>query len=54
MVKLGYMRKGVRVVVHRYDEKIIRFPKTARATPPYELHFFPGLRKLAVVGGWRP
>jgi hypothetical protein len=49
MVRRGYMRKGVKVVVHQYSELFAKFP-SGRGTGPYELHFFPKLRSLVVVG----
>jgi hypothetical protein len=54
MVREGHMRKGVRVVVHRYAEKVVRFPRASHAAPPFELHFFPALRELRVIGRWAP
>ena len=46
------MRKGARVVVHRYNELLVRYPKGTGAAP-YELHFYPGLHKLLIVGTGR-
>jgi hypothetical protein len=49
MVKRGYMRKGVKVVVHSYSDHLIKYP-SGHGSAPFELHFFPGLSKLVVVG----
>ena len=52
MVRRKFMRKGARVVVHRYDELLVRYPKGTGAAP-YELHFYPALHKLLIVGARR-
>lgn len=52
MVRRKFMCKGARVVVHRYNELLVRYPKGTGA-PPYELHFYPGLHKLLIVGTGR-
>jgi hypothetical protein len=49
MVKRGFMKKGVRVVVHEYKDTVVRLPTSGVAKPPYELHFYPGLHKVLVV-----
>jgi len=49
MVKRNFMRKGARVVVHRYSERLVDFRK-GYAVAPYVLHFYPGLHKVVVVG----
>ena len=50
MVRDGHMRKNTRVVVHAYSEKSIPLQGRSHATPPFELHFYPGLQKTIVVG----
>jgi hypothetical protein len=49
MVKRGFMKKGVRVVVHEYKDTVVGLPTSGVAKPPYELHFYPGLHKVLVV-----
>lgn len=49
MVRRKFMGKGARVVVHSYGELLVPFPK-GTASRPYELHFYPGLHKLVIVG----
>lgn len=49
MVKRRFMSKGTRVTVHKYVEKLVSFRKGS-AIGPYELHFYPGLHKVVVVG----
>jgi hypothetical protein len=52
MVKRSFMRKGASVVVHKYSEKHIAFRK-GHGVAPYQLHFYPGLHKISVVGNER-
>lgn len=52
MVRRKFMRKGARVVVHRYNELLVRYANGTGAAP-YELHFYPGLHKLLIVGTGR-
>jgi hypothetical protein len=40
---------GVKVVVHSYSDHLIKYP-SGHGSAPFELHFFPGLSKLVVVG----
>jgi hypothetical protein len=54
LVREGYMRKGARVVVHSYADTMIRFPRASHGKAPFELHFFPGLKQLAVIGQRSP
>ncbi len=47
----GYLRRGNRVMIHKYSELTHKFPKAKGAvTKPYEVHFFPGLRRFVVLG----
>jgi hypothetical protein len=51
MIAKGYLRRGRRVVIHRYSERTIPFRRTgASARSSFEVHFFPGIQKLFVVG----
>ena len=43
------MRKGARVVVHRYDELLVRYPK-GTGVAPYELHFLSGAAQASHRG----
>jgi hypothetical protein len=45
-----FLGRGTRVIVHGYDELRVPFPRAIAGRPPYELHFFPGLKRLVVVG----
>jgi hypothetical protein len=51
MIKRGFLAKNNVVVVHRYTEARIPFarPKNSHSAP-YELHFYPGLFTVCVVG----
>lgn len=54
MVNRGYMKRGTRVVVHKYKERVVTFTKLGNGKPPYELHFYPGIGKLLVMGVSQP
>ena len=49
MIKKGYMRKGNLVVVHKYTAKAPTGP-VARGRRPYEVHFYPGAKKIVITG----
>lgn len=45
----GYLKSGNTVHVHRYSESLVSLSrKTGR--PPYEVHFYPGARRIVVKG----
>lgn len=50
MVGAGYLKKGVSIVVHSYNEKTA--PATIKPDPytrgQYEVHFFPGIFKIVI------
>jgi len=50
LIAKKYMRKGNRIVVHKYTEHSIGYSLAPHAVPPFELHFYPALNKLVVVG----
>jgi hypothetical protein len=50
MNKKGYFDAGNMVVVHGYDEKVPLWEHDPASTAPFELHFFPGARKVIVTG----
>lgn len=50
MIKRGFLRKNTPVVVHGYADRKVIFPRAGAARPPYEIHFFPGMKKLIVIG----
>lgn len=51
MIRLRYLAKNNRVVVHRYAETRIPFAKAKIShSRPYEVHFYPGLQKMCIVG----
>jgi hypothetical protein len=51
MVNRRFLKNGRVVVVHRYAESRIPYarPKIGHGAP-YEVHFYPGLRQMCVVG----
>lgn len=51
MMSRRLLKKAVLVIVHRYAESRIPFmkPKVGHA-PPYEIHFYPGVRQICAVG----
>lgn len=51
MIRLRYLTKNSRVVVHRYAETRSPFAKPRIShSRPYEVHFYPGLLKMCIVG----
>lgn len=50
MIKRGFMRPGTLVVVHPYFDRKVIFPRRGSARGPYELHFFPAMKKLLILG----
>jgi len=50
MIRRGFMRPGNLVVVHPYFDRKVIFPRRGAARGPYELHFFPAMKKLLVIG----
>ena len=50
MITAGYMRKNAKVTVHRYADRKIPPVRAGRGRPPFEMHFFPGMRQLLVLG----
>ena len=50
MIKSGFMKKGTLVVIHEYSVRAIPFPRQGHGVRPYELHFFPAMKKLVVLG----
>lgn len=52
MIEKKYLAQGNKVVVHKYDETIPKgWTSDSKATAPYEVHFFPGAKKVLVTGG---
>jgi hypothetical protein len=49
MLRRNYLRKNNRLTVHSYHERVIRFT-LGTARPPFELHVYPGIETLCVVG----
>lgn len=50
MAKRGYLRKNTQVTVHPYHDRIVRFDRAINANPPWELHFYPGIKQFSVIG----
>jgi hypothetical protein len=49
MIRRGFLRKDAAVTVHRYvDRKVI--VRHGHGTPPYEIHFLPGMKQILVLG----
>ncbi len=49
MIRKKYLQKGNRVIVHDYADRAPRITHTG-GQPPFELHFYPGDRKILVKG----
>lgn len=50
MIRKGYMRKGNIVKIHTYKEKPASLPFSSGGKPPFEVHFYPGAKKIYVLG----
>jgi hypothetical protein len=51
MIAKKYLAQGNKVVVHKYDVTIPKdWSNDAKATAPFEVHFFPGEKKVLVTG----
>ena len=51
ILKKGYLKKGYEFIVHSYKAKSrdLRLSK-GNAKGPYEVHFFPGEKKIIIIG----
>ena len=51
MIANGYLGKGTKVVIHIYCEDIPKgWKKDPNGKAPYEIHFFPGKKKIVILG----
>lgn len=50
MMSKGYFKSGNKVVVHGYSAKLPVWPENAGGKAPFELHFFPGAKRVVVTG----
>ena len=50
MIKRGYFNAGNLLVVHGYKQKVTLWGYDAAGKAPFEVHFFPGARKVIVTG----
>lgn len=49
MIGNGYLKKGNTIEVHNYSERMIPVSLTRSiARPPFEVHFYPGVFKIAI------
>lgn len=49
MRKKGYFRPGNSFYIHKYSENALLLPR-GRGKPPFEVHFFPGSKKIIIKG----
>ena len=54
MISRGFMRKGTAVTIHPYHALSVPFARLPGGKAPFEIHFFPGLKKVFVVGHRSP
>lgn len=54
MIKKGYMKRGNTIVIHGYDEKLPSLTQDAAGRTPFEVHFFPGEKKILIFGRPQP
>jgi hypothetical protein len=50
MIDKGYFKKGNKVVVHSYTATLPAWPQDATGTAPFEVHFYPGVKQVLVIG----
>jgi hypothetical protein len=50
MYKKQYLKKGNLVVVHRYDESLPAMSSNPKGAAPFEIHFYPGKKKILILG----
>lgn len=50
MIKKGYMKRGNSIVIHAYNEGLPTLQTDGNATAPYAVHFYPGVKKIVVIG----
>jgi RHS repeat-associated protein len=50
MINKGYIKPGMKFIIHKYNEKIPKWKSDSTISGPYEIHFFPGEKKLLIVG----
>ncbi len=50
MIAKEYMKKGNLVYIYDYTLQPLEYMKAQIANPPYSLHFYPGIKKLLVMG----
>lgn len=53
MIRRGFLRKNAPFIVHSYADRKVIFPRRGHAVPPYEMHFFPSMGQIVVVGNER-
>jgi len=50
MIEKGYFAPGNAVVVHSYEARVPHWSAEENGAKPFEVHFFPGLKKVVVTG----
>ena len=51
MIKCGFLKKGTKFIVHDYKDRIPKeWKRDSGAKQPYEVHFFPKIGFIVVVG----
>jgi len=53
MIKNGYLNKGNTLIIHSYPDTAPIWP-WGIGTPPFEVHFFPGAKKIVIKGKGEP
>jgi hypothetical protein len=49
MKRKGYLQRGYKIYIHKYSDTIV-LPQSGLGQPPFELHFYPGMKKIIVKG----
>jgi hypothetical protein len=50
MISMGYFKQGNLVIVHPYSDTVPAWVQDSTGVKPFEVHFFPGARKVVVTG----
>jgi hypothetical protein len=50
MISKGYFKQGNLVVVHPYGDTVPDWTQNSAGVKPFEVHFFPGVKKVVVTG----
>lgn len=50
MIARGYMKRGNRITIHKYDDGLPALESDPAGAAPFEVHFYPGVDTILVLG----